>query len=195
VPRLRLLIAGTLVAATAALIPAAPTIASSCAGTQTGAAGLSQEALEDAIVCLINEERARAGVRPVRANGTLRQAAAAHSQDMVSNGYFEHTSLSGRTFMDRITSAGYTRGTRRWLVGENLVWGSGDRSSPQAMVDGWMGSPAHRANLLRGRFREVGVAAVRGTPFDASDHGGVTVSSEYGFRAGKRHVRQLRRNR
>jgi uncharacterized protein YkwD len=195
VPRLRHLIAGTLLAATAALIPTAPAAASSCGGAQTEAVGLSQPALEGAIVCLINEQRARAGLRPVRANGSLRQAASAHSQDMVGTGYFEHTSPSGLTFIDRITGAGYARGAKRWLVGENLVWGSGNQSSPQAMVDAWMGSPAHRANLLRGRFREVGVAAVRGTPFDASDHGGVTVSSEYGFRAGKRNVRQLKRRR
>ncbi len=56
-----------------------------------------------------------------------------------------------------------------------------------------MGSPSHRANLLRDRFREIGVAAVRGTPYDASDNTGVTVSSEYGFRAGK-PVRPLRRH-
>ena len=58
-----------------------------------------------------------------------------------------------------------------------------------------MRSPPHRANLLRARFREVGVAAVRGTPFNASDDNGVTISSEYGFRAGKRVARAARRNR
>lgn len=193
-PRLQHLTAAALVAAASALIVAAPAAASNCVGADTEAAGLSQTELETNVTCLINEERAKAGVRPVQSSGSLRQAGARHAQDMVGDGYFEHTSPSGRTFIDRITNSGYMRGARRWLVGENLVWGTGWQSSPEAMVNAWMGSPAHRANLLRERFREVGVAAVRGTPFNASDDSGVTISSEYGFRAGKR-VRALHRKR
>jgi uncharacterized protein YkwD len=194
VPRLRHLAAGVLAVTATALIAAAPAAASSCVGVDIEAEGLSQTELETTVTCLINEERAKAGLRPVRTNGSLRRAAAGHSNDMVHDGFFEHTSPSGRTFIDRISSTGYTRGARRWLIGENLVWGSGSQSTPQSMVEAWMGSPAHRANLLRERFREVGVAASRGTPFDASETNGVTISSEYGFRAGKR-VRPLRRNR
>jgi uncharacterized protein YkwD len=194
VPRLRNISAAAVVVAASALVAAAPAAASSCVGADTEADQLSQTALENSVTCLINEERAKAGVRPVRSNPTLRRAGLGHSQDMVSDGYFEHTSPSGRTFIERITHTGYMRGARRWLVGENLVWGSGSQSTPRAMVDGWMGSPAHRANLLRGRFREVGVAAVRGTPFNPAADDGVTVSSEYGFRAGKR-VRPYRRHR
>jgi uncharacterized protein YkwD len=192
VPRLQHLTAGVLAVTATALIAAAPAAASSCVGADTEAEGLGQTELETTVTCLINEERAKAGIQPVRTNGSLRQAAAGHSNDMVQDGFFEHTSPSGRTFIDRISNTGYTRGARRWLVGENLVWGSGSRSTPQSMVEAWMGSPAHRANLLRERFREVGVAAARGTPFDASENNGVTISSEYGFRAGKR-VRPLRR--
>jgi uncharacterized protein YkwD len=101
---------------------------------------------------------------------------------MVSDGYFAHTSPGGTTFIDRIESAGYMRGASLWLVGENLVWGSGPLSTPQSMVEAWMDSPPHRANLLRGRFREVGVSAVHGTPTDSSENNGAIVSSEYGFR-------------
>jgi uncharacterized protein YkwD len=194
VPRLRHLAAGVLAVTATALIAAAPAAASSCVGADIEAEGLGQTELETTVTCLINEERAKAGIRPVRTNGSLRRAAAGHSNDMVQDGFFEHTSPSGRTFIDRISSTGYTRGARRWLIGENLVWGSGSQSTPQSMVEAWMGSPAHRANLLRERFREVGVAASRGTPFDASETNGVTISSEYGFRAGKR-IRPLRRNR
>ncbi|MGH2983815.1 MAG: CAP domain-containing protein [Solirubrobacterales bacterium] len=193
-PRVRPLIAAALLVTGSALVSAGPAAASNCAGADAEAEALSQTHLESTITCLINEERAKAGLRTVRSSGSLRQAALGHSQDMVQNGYFEHTSPSGQTFTDRITKSGYMRGARRWLVGENLVWGSGSQSTPRAMVDGWMGSPPHRANLLRGRFREVGVAAVRGTPVNASDDGGVTVSSEYGFRTGKR-FRALHRRR
>jgi hypothetical protein len=73
-------------------------------------------------------------------------------------------------------------GARSWTVGENLVWGNGPLSTPQALVTAWMNSPPHRENLLRPAFRELGVAALVGTPVSNSDLTGVTVSSEYGYR-------------
>jgi uncharacterized protein YkwD len=190
VPRVRLFTAAALLISGSALVSAIPASASNCAGAEAEARALSPTQLESSVTCLINEERAKAGLRSVRSSGRLRQAALSHSQDMVRRGYFEHTSPSGKTFVDRITAAGYLRRARRWLVGENLIWGRGIDSTPEAMVDSWMGSPPHRANLLRARFREIGVAAIRGTPVDSSDLNGVTVSSEYGFR---KRIRSLRR--
>jgi uncharacterized protein YkwD len=190
VPRVRFFTAAALLVSGSALVFAIPASSSDCAGAEAGAQALSSTQLESSVTCLINEERARAGLRSVRSSGRLRQAALSHSQDMVRRGYFEHTSPSGKTFVDRITAAGYTRHARRWLLGENLIWGRGIESTPRAMVDNWMGSPPHRANVLRARYREIGVAAVRGTPLDSSDLNGVTVSSEYGFR---KRIRPLRR--
>ena len=138
--------------------------------------------MENSIACLINQERASRGLQPVAPNGDLRQAALSHSNEMISDGYFEHTSPAGVTFMDRIESTGYMRKARSWVIGENLVWGTGPRSTPQALVTAWMNSPPHRENLLRPNFREIGVAAVPGTPESRSDLTGVTVSSEYGYR-------------
>jgi uncharacterized protein YkwD len=191
VPRVRPLIAAALLLTGSAQVSTPAASASNCAHANAEARALSQTQLESAVTCLINEQRVKAGLRSLRFSGRLRQAALGHSRDMVQEGYFEHTSPSGETFIDRITRTGYLRGARRWLVGENLIWGGGSQSTPQALVGNWMGSPAHRANLLRARFREVGVAAVRGTPVDAADPSGVTISSEYGFR-GKR-FRRLRR--
>jgi uncharacterized protein YkwD len=145
--------------------------------------GLSQSAMEGSIACLINEERAAYGVSPVQPNAALRQAALSHSTEMVRQGYFEHTSPAGLTFVNRIVATGYTSGARFWEVGENLVWGNGPLSTPQSLVTSWMNSPPHRENLLRARFREIGIAAVVGTPRSASDRTGVTVSSEYGYRS------------
>jgi uncharacterized protein YkwD len=118
----------------------------------------------------------------VTENTDLRQAALSHSSEMISQSYFEHTSPAGVTFMDRIESTGYMRGAKSWTVGENLVWGNGPLSTPQALVTAWMNSPPHRENLLRPAFRELGVAALVGTPVSNSDLTGVTVSSEYGYR-------------
>jgi uncharacterized protein YkwD len=170
--------------------------ASSCPSTNVQVTGLSQGAMEGSIACLINEERAAYGLQPVQANGALRQAALTHSNEMVELGYFAHTSPAGLTFVDRIVAAGYTRGARRWDVGENLVWGTGPLSTPRSLVTSWMNSPTHRANLLRARFREIGIAAVVGTPVSRLALAGVTVSSEYGYRSfGKKQKRGKRKAR
>src|SRR5262245_37298855 len=156
--------------------------AADCGPVDTQVTGLSQGQMEASIGCLINNERSSFGLRPVRPNGDLRRAALSHSDEMVDEGYFEHTSPSGFTFIQRIDATGYLRGVRSWVVGENLVWGTGSLSTPRALVDAWMNSPPHRENLLRPTFSEIGIAAVDGTPLSESDLSGVTVSSEYGYR-------------
>ena len=165
------------------LAAGSPASASSCPSTATQVIGLSQSQMEGSIACLINEERAAYGLSPVAPNEALRQAALSHSNEMVAQGYFEHTSPAGVTFVDRIEATGYTRRARVWEVGENLVWGTGPLSTPQSLVTSWMNSPPHRENLLRARFREIGIAAVVGTPRSPVEATGVTVSSEYGYRA------------
>lgn len=171
-----------------ALVGASSASATSCPNTDVQVTGLSQAQMESSIGCLINEERTSFGLQPVQPNSDLRRAALSHSQEMVDEGYFEHTSPAGLTFIDRIQHTGYMSGVRSWVVGENLVWGDLDLSTPQALVTAWMNSPPHRENLLRARFDEIGIAAVVGTPEDANDYTGVTVSSEYGYRSyGKAH--------
>jgi uncharacterized protein YkwD len=165
------------------LVTGSPASATTCPNTEVQVTGLSQDAMEGSIACLINEQRVAYGVRPVQPNASLRQAALSHSTEMVRESYFEHTSPAGVTFVSRIEATGYMRGARSWEVGENLVWGNGPLSTPQSLVTSWMNSPPHRENLLRGRFREIGIAAVVGTPLNSSDGSGVTVSSEYGFRS------------
>lgn len=181
------------------LIAGTPASATSCPNAIVQVTGLGQDAMETSIGCLINEERATHGVPPVQPNAALRQAALSHSDEMVTLGYFDHTSPAGLTFVQRIADTGYTRGAQSWEVGENLVWGTGVLSTPQSLVTSWMNSPPHRENLLRSQFREIGVAAVVGTPKSHLDLTGVTVSSEYGFRSfakgnkkKKRHKRKLR---
>lgn len=164
------------------LVAGSSASAADCGPVDTEVNGLSQATMESSITCLINDERVSNGLEPVAPNGDLQQAALSHSHEMVNQSYFEHTSPAGVTFMDRIESTGYMHGARTWTVGENLVWGTGPLSTPQALVTAWMNSPPHRENLLRPSFREMGLAAVTGTPMSRSDGTGVTVSSEYGYR-------------
>ena len=157
--------------------------AADCGPVTTQVSGLSQSQMESSIGCLINGERTSYGLQPVTPNTDLRQAALSHSDEMIREGYFEHTSPAGLTFIDRIDDTGYMRGARSWEVGENLVWGTGPLSTPLALVTAWMNSPPHRENLLRPAFREIGIGAVAGTPISKNDPTGVTVSSEYGYRS------------
>jgi uncharacterized protein YkwD len=182
-PRTRTFLGVLVAVAVLGLVPAS---AAACPDETTYAAELSEHQLEESITCLVNDRRNEHGVRPVRENARLRHAAVNHSQAMVSNSFFSHTAPNGSSFIDRIESAGYMRGARLWLVGENLVWGTAELSTPANLVKAWMESPAHRANLLRGRFREIGVGVQRGTPSNASASDGITVSSEYGFRVRNR---------
>jgi uncharacterized protein YkwD len=165
------------------LVAVAPASAADCGPVNTQVTGLGETQMESSIGCLINQERASYGLAPVTPNADLRQAALSHSNEMIREGYFEHTSPAGLTFIDRIDATGYMRGARSWVVGENLVWGTGPLSTPQALVTAWMNSPPHRENLLKPGFREIGIAAVPGTPVSRSDLTGVTVSSEYGERS------------
>jgi uncharacterized protein YkwD len=164
------------------LLAGSPASAADCGPVDSDVTSLSQAQMESSVTCLINDERTSHGLQAVTPNTDLRQAAVSHSNEMINQGYFEHTSPSGLSFMDRIEQFGYMNGVRSWTVGENLVWGTGPLSTPQALVTAWMNSPPHRENLLRPTFRDLGVAAVAGTPTTQSDPTGVTVSSEYGYR-------------
>jgi uncharacterized protein YkwD len=84
-------------------------------------------------------------------NAALRTAARDHSVDMATHNYFSHTSYDGRTFSQRLSSAGYT-GASPW--GENIAAG---QASPAAVVNGWMGSAGHCANIMNPSFRAIGV--------------------------------------
>jgi uncharacterized protein YkwD len=77
---------------------------------------------------------------------------------------------------------GYIRKGYVWIVGENLRWTTGDTNTPGHVVDAWLKSPEHRANMLKAKFQSLGVAATYGVPVDPSMTDGMTVTSEYGFR-------------
>lgn len=119
---------------------------------------------ERRVRCLINARRARHRLAPLRYDQCLDRAAERHARDMVRRRYFAHSSQRGRTPAQRARAAGYVPRRGRWRIGENLAWGAGERASARAAVRGWLNSPPHRANLLGGGFRDVGVAVVRGAP-------------------------------
>jgi uncharacterized protein YkwD len=136
-----------------------------------------------ATLCLLNDERAAAGLRPLVEAPALTRPSLAYSALMVSQGFFGHVAPSGATLIDRLTAAGYIPPSGEWLVGENLAWGQGDLATPRHIVDAWMKSPGHRDNILTGRFAEIGLGIVLGTPTDPS--WGATYTTDFGAVAGR----------
>jgi len=102
-----------------------------------------------------NARRSEAGLSPVTLNSTLSVAAANKAADMFAKNYWAHNSPTGTTPWDFITGAGY----RYTVAGENLAK---NFSTSGGVVDAWMASPSHRANLLKAGYRDVGFAVVNG---------------------------------
>jgi uncharacterized protein YkwD len=99
---------------------------------------------------------------------------------MVARGYFDHTAPGGATFVDRILAARYVKPADGWTLGENLAWGTGDLSSPAGVMNSWMNSPDHKANILKRAYREVGVGIRLGVPSDATV--GATYTLDFGVK-------------
>jgi uncharacterized protein YkwD len=122
---------------------------------------------EGAVLTLVNQERAKAGCQPLASDSRLATAARQHSQDMADRNYFDHTTPDGVTFDKRITNAGY-----RWSnVGENIAKGQKDAAS---VMQSWMNSPGHRANILNCKFKNIGVGLAydsKHTPYWTQDFG------------------------
>ena len=103
-----------------------------------------------------NNHRAQESIGTLEQNEKLNASAKAKLDDMFENQYFEHESPSGRSVDDLVTEQGYEYRT----VGENLALGNFEND--RILVQAWMDSPGHRANILNENFTEIGVAVGRG---------------------------------
>ena len=170
------------VTALAVLLFAVPSAsaAGACSSANATAAKASKRALVRATLCVLNAERARHRLRPLRLNHKLSRAAQRHSRAMARKRFFSHTSPGGASFVDRIRSTGYLSGANSWTVGENIAYGSGSRSTPRSIGSAWMNSPPHRANILSGSFRAIGIGIASGTPVGG---GGGTYTTDFGRRS------------
>ena len=120
--------------------------------------------MESEIIRLVNVQRDLAGLPPLTVNLRLNAAASLHTQDMVSisnlygpNVGMQHT-LYGTPrpeVSDRLDTVGYDTWTTAFSWGENIAYGY---SSAAAVMDAWMNSTGHRANILSTSFREIGVS-------------------------------------
>ena len=164
-----------LTASALSLIFAAPA-AAACDGADARPSSDNLAQARSAVVCLMNEERARRGVGPLDADARLDKAAKRHSTDMRKHRYFDHVSPAGRTDVHRARAAGYGRFRS---LGENLAWGTGVLATPRSIVRSWMDSAGHRRNILDPGFRDVGVGIALGAPVRGHS-GGATYTADFG---------------
>ncbi|AVH56266.1 MULTISPECIES: CAP domain-containing protein [Streptomyces] len=125
-----------------------------------------ETAAEAEVLKLVNEERAKVGCSPVAANSALSDLAQAFSEDMDLRGFFDHSDPSGLSPWDRAAKAGIAN-----LGGENIARG---QATAAAVMEAWMNSPGHRANILNCDFKTLGV----GTHFGS---GGPWWTQNFGY--------------
>jgi uncharacterized protein YkwD len=154
--------AAVLAAALAALALPAPAAAREepCPDASAAPGSVADGALRRALRCVVNEERAREGLRRLRPNTDLGDAARSHAADMVARGYFAHE-RPGWTLRGRLRAAGWDG----WVAAETIAWGCGGLGVPSAVLAGWLASPPHRAIVLGAKFTRAGVGLAVGAPY------------------------------
>ncbi len=129
--------------------PAAPTT------TRTAVSGGGGGSQAQQVVDLVNAERAKAGCAAVTVDAKLTLAAQQHSQDQADHQTMTHTGSDGSDAGQRLDRAGYAWRT----YGENVAW---NQQTPAAVMQAWMNSSGHRANILNCAFTEIGVGVANG---------------------------------
>jgi uncharacterized protein YkwD len=108
---------------------------------------------EKGVIDLTNAERKKADLPPLKANALLMEAARAHAANMAKQDKLAHE-LDGKQPADRVKDAGYKYG----YVGENVAW---NQKNPKDVLESWMNSEGHKANILKKEYTEIGVAMVK----------------------------------
>ncbi|WP_326657636.1 CAP domain-containing protein [Streptomyces sp. NBC_00385] len=148
--------------------PAKPTAKASTSApaarkTTAPAAPTSAQA---AVLALVNQERSKVGCSPVTASSSLASLAQSFSDDMAARGFFDHTDPDGQSPWDRAAKAGVSG-----LGGENIARGQADA---EAVMEAWMNSEGHRANILNCDYKTLGVGVHFGS-------GGPWWTQDFGF--------------
>lgn len=117
--------------------------------------GATQSSFASQVVTLVNQERAKAGLSPLSSDASLANVALVKAKDMYNNNYFDHNSPTYGSPFDMMKSFGISYR----YAGENIAKG---QRSPQEVMNAWMNSPGHKANILGSNFTKIGVAYYNG---------------------------------
>jgi uncharacterized protein YkwD len=131
-----------------------------------------------AVFELVNRERTSRGLPRLRFALSLSLSARAWARALSNGSKFTHGD-----FAKRVLRWPYVlrSKTGRWKVAENLAWGTGPQSTPRAIVEGWMASPEHRANIL-GNWTSSAVWTQRDSPRPGMQPNSVIVVQHFGRR-------------
>lgn len=162
-----------LVAAALVLGGVAPAAASACANATLVPNGTNLAQIRAAVVCLINAERARAGLPPLAVNTALGNAAQGHAEEMAARHFFAHGNV-----LARIRASGYLAGASRYGYGENIAYNCGAAATAAGIVDQWMPRGNHRANILSRSFQDIGIGVVLWSPNGCA---GASYVANFGF--------------
>lgn len=110
---------------------------------------------EEQVAKLVNQERAKYGLKPLKLNWELSRVARYKSQDMIDKRYFSHTSPTYGSPFDMMRNFGISYRT----AGENIAAG---QKTPQEVMNAWMNSEGHRKNILSSQYTEIGVGYAKG---------------------------------
>jgi uncharacterized protein YkwD len=136
-----------------------------CANANLTPTASNLDVVRAATLCLINRERLTHGERPLQLDGRLERAAQGHTEEMVAQDYFSHYAPSGEGPASRMRAAGYIYSSNiGYEVGENIAWGTLYMATPSAIVEAWMQSPGHRANILDPRFKNTAIGVLATLP-------------------------------
>jgi hypothetical protein len=111
--------------------------------------------INSVVVDITNQERNSIGLGELKTNEALRKAAQAKADDMAKKGYFAHQSPDGKTPWYWIDQTGYTY----IAAGENLAI---NFDYSKDVVNAWMNSPTHRANIVKAKYQEIGIGIAEG---------------------------------
>jgi uncharacterized protein YkwD len=160
----------------------AAALSAQCANTEITPEPANVPVVRAAVLCLINRVRAEHGEAPLVTNADLERAAEEHSQELVADDYFAHVSPSGLTPVQRIEDTGYVPGPSfGYVLGENLAWGTLNLATPQQIVQAWIASPGHLANILETQYKDTGIGVTAAVPPSlGDDQAGATYAQEFG---------------
>lgn len=150
-----------------------------CDGGDIRPASDNLEQVRASVSCLIDAARADRNEPPLRESDQLGGAAQRMTDLMVGRSFFSHQTPDGSTLADRVRRTGYLPETDRWLLGENLAWGTGALGTPRAIVEGWLNSAEHRENIFDPGYEDIGVGVTLGSP-RAGDGRGATYAVDFG---------------
>lgn len=161
--------------------PASAAAARGCAGAHLIPTAANLARIQAATLCLIDAQRAAHGLRRLRENAQLQEAAQRHAAQMVTRNYFNHVGPADDSPLHRAVVAGYAQPAGIRDLGENIAAASGSLATPAAAVAAWMRSASHRAQILDPAFRDTGIGVVAAVPRSLGmGRSGATYAEDFG---------------